>query len=204
MLKLFERLVVWGLPLIVFSILMTDASLALPYGVGTYGTCQYDTCSLSLTSGGTLSLNISPTSDGVYSTLNDEVEVGTGSSTGYTLSLADADTNTNLVNGGDTVAASSGTQASPIILIVNTWGYRVDGLSGFGAGPTTSQNSSPNSTFTFAGVPASDQTAHSLKVTSAAASPPETTMVWYGARINNTKPSGTYTDQVVYTAVTNE
>ena len=117
--------------------------------------------------------------------------------------MRDADTTTHLVSGGNSVATSSGTQASPVNLAVNTWGYRVDSLSGFGAGPTTAQTNQPTSSYSFAGIPASDQTAHTLKTTSAPADPAETTAVWYGVRIDTTKPSGTYTDLVTYTAVTN-
>jgi hypothetical protein len=130
--------------------------------------------------------------------------VSTDATTGYTLTFLDSDTNTSLVSGGNSIAASSGTPASPITLALNTWGYRVDGQAGFGAGPTSAQNSDPSELYSFAGIPASDQTAHTLKTTSSAANPPEITDVWFGVRLDTAKPNGTYTDQVTYTAVTND
>lgn len=192
-----------GLSLLLATFLLDANSKALPYGSGTYGTCQYGTCSLSLSTSGTVSISATPTVSGVYSTQSDSVQVGTHASTGYTLTMKDSDTNTDLVSGGDTVSRSAGTQASPIGLALNTWGYRVDSLSGFGAGPTSAQTNSASSSYTFAGVPASNESTHTLKVTSVAAEPAETTTVWYGVRLNDAKPSGTYTDLVTYTAVTN-
>jgi hypothetical protein len=196
-------LIIISMTLVVADALVSVRSSALPYGSGTYGSCQYDTCSISLSTSSTVSLPVTPTFAGVYTTQKDDVVVGTHASTGYTLTMKDSDTSTNLVSGGDSVPRSSGTQASPISLVVNTWGYRVDGLSGFGAGPTSAQTNSASSTYTFAGVPASNETTHTIKTTSAAAEPAETTAVWYGIFANGSVPSGTYTDTVTYTAVTN-
>lgn len=176
---------------------------ALPYGAGSYGTCQYNTCSIEVTTNGTVNFTMTPTVAGVYSTKSDDVTVSTNSSTGYTLSLGDSDTTTSLTSGANNITASSGSQASPATLATNTWGYRVDGLSGFGAGPTSAQDNVSSSSYTFAGVPASDQTTHTIKTTSSAANPPDTTTVWYGVHVDTTKPGGTYIDQVTLTAVTN-
>lgn len=177
---------------------------ALPYGSGDYGACTYNTCDITLTTNSTVDLPITPTTDGVNTTVNDTAEVATGASTGYTLTFSVADTDTSLSGSTDSIDASSGTQASPVTLGLNTWGYRVDGLSGFGAGPTATQTNDPDSVYAFAGVPASNQTAHTLKSTSSAADPPDATDIWYGVRIDATKTAGSYTGQVVYTAVTNE
>jgi hypothetical protein len=200
----FRLLILWGVPLFFLEIAVGATLSALPYGSGTYGTCTYDTCAISVLSSGTVNLAVTPTSSGVNTTAKDDVTVSTDASTGYTLTFLDSDTDTTLVNGGNSIAASSGTQAGPITLALNTWGYRVDGLASFGAGPTSAQNNDSSTLYTFAGVPASNQTAHTLKTTSAAANPAETTNVWYGVRLDTTKPSGTYSDQVTYTAVTND
>src|SRR5688500_15191335 len=114
MLKNLTRLTVVGLSLLAGEALFGASLQALPYGQGTYGSCQYGSCSISVSSSGTVSMTATPTAGGVNSTLNDDVEVETHSSTGYTLTLSDSDTNTDLVNGGNTLATSSGTQASPI------------------------------------------------------------------------------------------
>jgi hypothetical protein len=177
---------------------------ALPYGSGDYGTCTYDTCGINVLTSTTVNLPVTPTTGGVNSTAEDEVSVTTDATTGYTLTLLDFDTDTDLDSAGDSMAASIGTQASPITLALNTWGYRVDGVAGFGAGPTSAQNSDASALYTFAGVPASNQTAHTLNTTSVAANPADTTSVWYGVRVDTTKSNGTYTNQVTYTAVTND
>ncbi|HTE22464.1 MAG TPA: hypothetical protein VK674_05495 [Candidatus Limnocylindria bacterium] len=199
------RLVLWGAPLLFLGFASGATMLsALPYGSGAYDTCTYDTCGISVLTSGTVTLAVTPTSGGVNTTAEDEVIVETDASTGYTLTFLDSDTDTALTSGANTVTASGGTQASPVTLALNTWGYRVDSLASFGAGPTGAQNSDPNALYTFAGVPASNQTAHTLKSTSSAANPAEVTEVWFGARLDTAKPDGIYTGQVTYTAVTND
>lgn len=177
---------------------------ALPYGAGAYNTCTYDTCIITVLTSGTVSLSVTPTLSGVNTTAKDDVSVSTDASTGYTLTFSDADTTTTLTSTGDNIPTSAGTQASPINLALNTWGYRVDGLSGFGAGPTSAQTSDSTAAYTFAGIPASNAAAHTLKTTAVAANPADVTNVWFGVRLDTTKPSATYTDVVTYTAVTNE
>lgn len=176
---------------------------ALPYGAGTYGTCQYSTCSISLTSSGNVTLNLTPTSGGVYTIQPNQLTVDTGSSTGYTLTLIDSDTNTSLVDGAKTISASSGTPASPSVLSSISWGYRVDGIAGFGAGPTTAQTNVSSSSLTFAGIPASNLTAHTIASSSSAQVSPEATNVWYGVFVTSTQQSGSYSDIVTSTALIN-
>lgn len=180
---------------------------AIPYGSGDYGTCIYEgsatACSITITTSGTVSLSVTPTSSGVYTTASDNVTVGTNASTGYTLTLRDTDTSTNLTSGADTIAPSAGTQALPVVRALGTWGYRVDGIGGFGAGPTSAESNVSSSSYTFAGVPASSQSANTIASSANAANPAVVTKVWYGVRLDTTTPSGVYTDQVVYTATTN-
>jgi hypothetical protein len=174
------------------------------YGSGTYGACSYgNVCSITLSSNGSISLDITPASGGRCTIHSDTASVLTDDSNGYTLTLADNGTNTSLVNGGATIDATSATIASPAAISGNHWGYRVDGLGSFGSGPTTSQsNVSPDSTL-FAGIKASNQTADTLAATSTAANPAVTTTVWYGACADTSVASGAYTTQVTYTAVAN-
>lgn len=193
---------IW-LVLCILAIFSASSLLALPYGAGSYGTCTFDTCGISITSSGTVSLGVIPAAGGVYTTASDSVNVTTGSSTGYTLRLSDTDTNTSLASGLNTIPASSGIPVSPVNLPINSWGYRVDGQHGFDAGPTVAQSNVSSSSYVFAGVPASNQTSHIIKTTSVAADPSDTTLVWYGVYIDTSKPNGTYSNQVVYTAVTN-
>jgi len=156
---------------------------------------------ISVTSSSTLTLNVTPASGGSQTTDKDVVSVTTNNATGYALTLSDTDSNNNLVNGGNTIAATTGTYASPVILPNNSWGYRVDSLGSFGAGPTTATTNQTSNALLFAAVPvlASPQ---QIKTTATTASS-DVTNVWYSVKVDGTKPNGNYSDQVVYTATTN-
>jgi hypothetical protein len=176
---------------------------AILYGSGTYGACQYGTCSISISSDSNVALNITPTASGGCTIQKDAVSVLTSNSSGYTLTLTDSSTNTALLSGASSISATSATQASPAALTVNHWGYRVDGVGGFGSGPTTAQTNVGIGSTLFAGLPASNATTSTIASTSTAASPAVVTNVWYGVCANTAVTSGTYTSQVTYTAVTN-
>lgn len=155
---------------------------------------------ISMSTATPVSIGITPTPGGVVSSSSDTVTVNTNSSTGWTLTVVDADANTNLVSGANSMAAHSGTQASPTVLANNTWGYRVDGIGGFGAGPTSAETNNASSTTTWAGMPASGSP-NTIKTSSTTATN-DTTTVWYGVRTTSSQPSGVYTDTVTYTATT--
>lgn len=154
-----------------------------------------------LTSNGTVNLNAVPTGSGVQTIASDTVTVSSNDSNGYTLQLATSGAGTSLTSGANTIAASSGTQASPVAQTANSWGYRVDGLGGFGAGPTSAVSNAAIGAVKFAGVPASGSP-NTLKTTASTASN-DTTTVWYGVAVNTSQPAGTYTDSVTYTATAN-
>lgn len=153
------------------------------------------------TSNGTVTANVTPTGSGAQTIASDTITVSTNDSLGYTLQLADADATTTMTSGSDTLAASTGTQTTPVAQSANTWGYRVDGVGGFGAGPTTGQSSGVIGALKFAGIPASG-TPNTLKTTATTASN-DTTTVWYGVAANTSQPTGTYSDTVTYTCTAN-
>lgn len=154
------------------------------------------------TSSGTVNVNVTPTGSGAQTIANDTITVSTNDSSGYTLQLAETTGSSNLVSGGNTIPASSGTQASPVAMAVNTWGYRVDGIGGFGAGPTSGQSSAAISgTIKFAAVPPT-ASPNTIKTTAGTASN-DTTSVWYGVAANTSQASGTYTNSVTYTVTAN-
>lgn len=158
--------------------------------------------SISMTTSGTVTLNVTPTASGSMTSSSDTVSVSTNNGSGYNLTLADSDATTTLVSGGNSISADAGTQAAPSASLTNnSWGYRVDGLGGFGAGPTSAESNIASSAYKWAGVPASGA-ANTLKTTAATASG-DTTTVWYGVKVDTTKPNGTYSDIVTYTATTN-
>lgn len=156
---------------------------------------------ISMTTSGTVTLGVTPAGGARLSSGSDTVSVSTNNSTGFNLTLSNQDTTTTLVNGGNTIAAHAGTQASPTSLVANRWGYRVDGVGGFGAGPTSSETNAASSSYTWAGVPSS-VSPNQLKNTNTTASN-NTTTVWYVVMVDESVPNGTYSDTVTYTAVTN-
>jgi hypothetical protein len=86
---------------------------------------------------------------------------------------------------------------------MNTWGYRVDGVAGFGAGPTSSQASGSVPSTSFAGVPPSNLAGTIVASSNSIANPAVPTTVWYGVCANSSAAAGNYSVVVTYTAVTN-
>jgi L,D-peptidoglycan transpeptidase YkuD (ErfK/YbiS/YcfS/YnhG family) len=154
-----------------------------------------------LSSNGTVNLNATPATGGVQTIASDTVTVSTNDSAGYTLTLGETTSATALTSGGNTIAASSGSQASPVAETASSWGYRVDSLGGFGAGPTSAASNQAISSTKFAAIPASGSP-NTLVTTSSTASG-ATTTVWYGLAVNTSVPSGTYSNSVTYTATAN-
>lgn len=155
---------------------------------------------ISVSTSSTVALNVTPVSGGSQTSASDTVSVSTNHSAGYTLTLANADATTTLVNGGNTIAAHAGTQGTPTALANNSWGYRVDSIGGFSTGGAV-ENNVTSSSITYAGVPATGSP-NTIKTTAATASG-DTTTVWYAVKADTSKPNGTYSDTVTYTATTN-
>lgn len=175
------------------------------YGSGSYGSCQYNACGISLNSTATVSVDITPASGTVCTVNGDTVSVLTDSSTGYTLQLADADTVNNLAGAthGGNITATTGSTSTPIALAANKWGYRVDGIAGFGTGPTTALSNGSVPVATFAAVPLSSATPDTIATSTGPADPAADTTVWYGACADTSLPSDSYSDGIVYTAIVN-
>lgn len=155
-----------------------------------------------LTTSATVSADVTPTGAGAQTIASDTVTVSTNDSAGYTLKLALAvAAPAALTSGANTIPAIGGTQGVPIALTANTWGYRVDSIGAFGVGPTSGATNQAIASTTFAAVPAT-ASPDTIETTATTASS-DTTTVWYGVAVNTTKPSGTYTSTVLYTATTN-
>jgi len=178
----------------------TDSSV---YGSGSFGDCDYGTCTITLTDTGVPTLTVVPTPTGACSVQSDTVSVLTDSTTGYSLTMTTSTTNNAMQGTTTSLATSSGTSGAPVTLAVNTWGYRVDGLASFGTGPTTTQSSGSVPSVTFAGVPSSSQSSTQVASSSSPANPAQDTKVWYGVCADSSIPVDTYSATVVYTAVTN-
>lgn len=154
-----------------------------------------------LTTSGTVNIDTTPNGTGVQTIASDTVTVSTNDSAGYTLKLGETTAVGTLTSGANTIPASSGTFAAPVAMANNTWGYRVDGAGGFGAGPTTSASNAAVGAVKFAKIPAT-ASPDTLKATAAVATNDVTT-VWYGVATTTATPSGTYTNSVTYTATAN-
>lgn len=155
---------------------------------------------LSMSAGGAVNLSLEPGGQPVVSSGSDVVTVSTNNTGGYSLTLANADANTSLVSGSNTITAHTGSHSSPSALASNTWGYAVPGEGDFGASYTAETNNSA-STSVWAGVPASGAPV-TLKNRAGTATN-DTTTVWYGVKVDSSQPTGTYTDTVTYTATVN-
>jgi hypothetical protein len=153
------------------------------------------------TTSGTVNINVLPTSSGAQTIASDTITVSTNDSGGYALQLAETTGTSTLTSGSNTIPASSGSQTTPVVMAVNTWGYRVDSVGGFGSGPTSAVSNAAIGALKFAAVPPT-ASPNTLKSTSGTATN-DTTLVWYGVAANTSQPSGTYTNSVTYTATTN-
>lgn len=156
--------------------------------------------SITITSAGTVNINVTPTSGPTLSSASDTVTVNTNHTGGYTLSLEMNGASTSLANGSDTIEAHSG---APADLEANTWGYRVDSMPIFGGGTTTQENNVTASNYTWAGVPANNAPVTIKTTTDPAPQAGDSTDVWYAMKADTNRPSGAYTNTVLYTAVTN-
>jgi hypothetical protein len=175
------------------------------YGSGTYGTCTYNACGITFGSDPTVNIDVTPAAGATTCSVGSgQVQVSTDSSTGYTLSMADTDTDTALENGGTgTIASAAGTSASPVALSANKWGYRVDSINGFGAGPTSAISNASIPAVNFAAIPSSAATPDTIATSTSAASPYVSTYVWFGLCADASQPNGAYSDSVTYTVVVN-
>lgn len=158
---------------------------------------------ITISSGGTLSLSVTPSGSGAQTVGSDTVTISTNDSAGYTLKISNSSASTaNLISGSNTISPSAGTQASPTTpQLVNSWGYCVTGVGGFVCPSTASASQAISNTYSFAGTPLS-ASPNTLKATATTATN-DTTVVWYGVSADTTKPSGTYTSTVTYTGIAN-
>ena len=146
-----------------------------------------------------VAVSLTPTAAGPVSIGSHTVTVSTNNSTGYKLYLKDADATLNLVSGANNITPTAGSAGTPAALsAMNTFGYAVAGAP-FAGSYTTGDNRVYSASETFAGITASDV---QIKNTATTATN-ENTSVYWAVRADTSLPNGTYTDNVVYTAITN-
>lgn len=151
-------------------------------------------------------LLVDPSPAGRMSSNRQEIRINTNSSSGYDLKLSMISDVQNLQLGANAIIPTSGTLASPLSgLSIGTWGYRVDGIGGFGMGhngvdPTQVETNISTSAYSWAAVPAVTAP-DTISTLSTAPTSQITTHVFYGMKVDPTKPAGDYTNKVVYTLV---
>ncbi len=143
-------------------------------------------------SNGTLSIPIIPNSSGASGSNDLTVSVHTNNQTGYKLTMNSTGTDTSLTHQADAtqkIPSTTNTLVSPAALANNTWGY------------STWTNGQSSASTTFSRIP-SLSAPDTLRTTSTLTDPTDTKLT-FGARINTEKPSGTYTNTVVFSATSN-
>jgi hypothetical protein len=157
---------------------------------------------LSYTSGPTVTLGaITPTSGGLQSATSDTVSGNTNDASGFTVTMQEnSSSSTAMLSGANTLPTSAGTTASPVALVSDTWGWRIDGTAGFGAGPTSLISNAAPSALTYAAIPANGSP-YTIKTTGSSGSGSQT--VWYSARVDTSQVAGAYATTVLYTFTTN-
>jgi hypothetical protein len=156
----------------------------------------------SYSSGPTVTLGaITPDITGKQSTGSDTVTAATNDTAGLTMTLSEnSAASTSLISGANNITIGSGAPAAPATLTNGTWGWRIDSLAGFGAGPTSVISNAAPSAITYAPIPANGAP---FTIATSASTGTTTKTVWYSARVNNTQPIGTYASTVTYTITTN-
>jgi hypothetical protein len=175
--KLFRPLLVLCGVFVVLSIAPSVA--ASPFGQGVFGAQVPfgSLTSLTISLGGNVSLNLTPSGSTFVGSGSHTITVTSTDVVGYSLYIYGAGT-TSMTNGTDTIPASSNTAAGA--LTTNTWGYNTDGSTDY-IGLTT----------------------HPVlfKTATGPYESGDNTTVTYGVLTDITKSEGSYNATVTYTAV---
>lgn len=182
---------------VVIIVLVVFPAMAAANTATTTITAQISSTISAFTTSSSITLGpFTPIVGGTQASASDTITVSTNAINGYSLTLQSNTASTNLVNGANTIATSAGTIASPVTLANNTWGWREDSLSGFGAGPTNAGNAN---SATYAAFPA---TGAPVTLTARASGPYSSNVhtVWYSVKADTSKPNGNYVNTALYTA----
>ncbi len=162
------------------SFAIQHPALAQPFGAGVYGADVPfgDLTSVAINISDPIDLTLLPSGGNFSGNDSHTVTITSTDVVGYQL-FVKATSTTALTQGANTIATSA--NSSPTTLAVNSWGYN-----------TTS------STNNFRGMTLSDVL---IKNATGPHKSGDATIFTYGALVDMTKPSGTYTVNVTYTAI---
>lgn len=159
-------------------------------GVSTYATGT----SVSIGVPSTIAFDaVTPTASGATTTANANLTIATTNSASYSLYLysSDGDNSLKSINPANTStvdAITGGVGLTLSSLEPNTWGYSLG-------------TSAPTDTTTYSAVPTSNATPIQTKDTSATASANDTYTLSFGAKVDTSIPSGTYTGTLTVAVV---
>lgn len=154
-------------------------SYASPYGMGIYNaSVPYGSqTSLSISAQTNVGLSLNPAASGTLATSTGTVTVYSTDVVGFRLYVRSIGS-TNLLQGAQTIAASA--NVTPASLAVNTWGFNIDASANF------------------RGVQLTDIL---LKDMTGPYASGDVTTVTYGLYLDRSKPAGSYSTNVMYSAV---
>lgn len=161
------------------SLFLASPVFANPFGTGAFGAnIPYGSeTSLSISTSGNVSIQITPTEAGTLGTASNTVTVTSTDAVGYKLYIRSL-SSTDMVNGPSVIPASG--NGTPAALAINTWGYNTDASTNF-TGMTLTDALIKNAVGPY--------------------SAGDNTTVTYGVKVDLAKAAGNYTTSVVYTAV---
>ena len=140
----------------------------------------------------TVAIDVTPTPDGTFSSSNVKLSVSTNNNSGYALYFATTGDDNHMHSQNqattETIAPVSGS-VEQAKFANNTWGYNLRAASEGDANASTE----------YQAVPTSNETA--LKTTSAPSN--DSYNLTFGAKVNTSIPSGTYTNTVAVSVVAN-
>ncbi|MFV0485433.1 MAG: IPT/TIG domain-containing protein, partial [Candidatus Saccharimonadales bacterium] len=157
------------------------------------------TSSMTLTaSSSSVTMEITPTGSGTLASGSHTLTAGTNVPTGYSLAL-------NTTTAANSLAATTGTLATPVVLSNNTWGFALNKVSSSSAANTITNGfddsyatPTPSASSTWA----NPRTSTTIKNTTQSTSS-DTTTVYYGAKADMNLTAATYSNTVRYTATAN-
>ena len=151
---------------------------------------------ISLSLQDTVDLNVTPTQNGTFSSNTASLSISTNNETGYSLYMATSNgkntltsnnpSTTNVISAINTTPNDTGITSSNFTS--NTWGYNLS-------------QDSPSSTTTYKPVPTTNGNTAIISTTSPTDT--DTYNLTFGTKVDTTLPSGTYSNQVIISAVAN-
>ena len=139
-----------------------------------------------------MNLAVTPTPDGTLTSDELAIQVSTDNTTGYTLTLALAGSESSLYDptSGGEIQSTTAAMRDPNTLAVNTWGWYPDSLV----------NNTGN---LFSALPSNSDPYELKKTSSPTSGSGDTTTISFGVNVDTTLPAGSYTNAIVISAVTN-